>query len=277
MKLAIIDCASGNLRSVAKACEKAAANACSGRYDVKVGFGASLVAWADRIILPGVGAFAHCRGRLDDGMVAALEAQVQGGKPFLGICVGMHVLADMGHEHADTPGLGWIPGHVRPLSDLYGPGRSGVDDRPRLKIPHMGWNEVTWHRPHPLGAGLDDGTHFYFLHSYAMVCAAPDDSHGDSPRDLSDGSSRASLDGSPRASSDGSPRASSDGSPRASLDGSSRDSHDGRPRDCLASTDYGGKVTACVGRDNIVGVQFHPEKSQAAGLRLLANFMTWKI
>lgn len=245
MKLAIIDCGSGNLRSIAKACEKVAQDRHGGRYQLRVGRTPSLVAWADRIILPGVGAFAHCRGQIDDAMAQALERHVlRAGKPFLGICIGMQILADAGFEHATTAGLGWIGGNVvplfdaplfdKPLFDKKAPSDSAPrsdqapsDSVPRssqgLKTPHMGWNEVIWRRSHPLwpeGGQEGERAHFYFLHSYRFAST--------------------------------------------------------QESDVVADTDYGGDVPACIARDNIAGVQFHPEKSQKAGLQLLSHFMDWQ-
>jgi glutamine amidotransferase len=200
----VIDYGSGNLRSAAKALAAAGA-------DVKVSAEASDVAAAARIVLPGVGAFADCRaglGRLP-GMIEMLERVVRRhGRPFLGICVGLQLMADAGLEHGRHPGLGWIAGEVVPLAP-----------RP-AKIPHMGWNELKLARNHPLFAGIADGAHAYFVHSYHLLL---------------------------------------------------RD-----PADLLASVDYAGPLTAAVARDNMAGVQFHPEKSQATGLRLLANFLAWR-
>ena len=219
MTVAIIDYGSGNLRSAAKSLERAAAEAGGG--PVVVTDDPEAVARADRIVLPGVGAFADCRRGLlaVDGMMEALEAQVIGaGKPFLGICVGMQLMATRGLEHGVTEGFGWIAGDVvaldpRPAAD---PGPLGA-----LKVPHMGWNSLDLRgTSHPVLAGFGDSPYVYFVHSYHLV-----------PAD---------------------------------------------PGQLLASVDYGGAVTAAVGRDNLVGTQFHPEKSQAVGLRLLANFLRWR-
>ncbi len=219
MTVAIIDYGSGNLRSAAKAFEWAARE--SGRPEsVTVTSSADDAASADRIVLPGVGAFADCRGGLDglDGMVEALEeAVIVRGKPFLGICVGMQLMATTGREHGEHPGFGWIDGEVtaidvRPSAEKTGTG---------LKIPHMGWNELILDRAdHPLFAGLRDGRHAYFVHSYAIVCR--------------------------------------------------------RPEDRLAHVDYGGPLVAAVARGNLVGTQFHPEKSQAVGLQIIGNFLSWR-
>jgi glutamine amidotransferase len=172
------------------------------------------VARADRIVLPGDGAFPACRRALVDrtGLYEAMvEAVERKGRPFLGICVGMQLLADVGREHGDHRGLGWIGGEVARIAPAD----------PALKIPHMGWNELVLARPHhPLLAGIGEGAHAYFVHSYAFVCA--------------------------------------------------------EDADVLARVDYGGPITAIIGRDNIAGTQFHPEKSQAVGLRLIANFLGWR-
>lgn len=171
------------------------------------------VARADRIVLPGVGAFRTCKSGLlaVDGMAGALEQAVIGkGRPFLGICVGMQLMADRGIEHGTTDGFGWIAGDVVKLQPTD----------PELKIPHMGWNELVFRAEHPLFEGLNNGQHAYFVHSYYMKV---------------------------------------------------RD-----PARVLATVEYGGDVTAIVGRDNMIGTQFHPEKSQETGLRLITNFLKWK-
>jgi glutamine amidotransferase len=213
MIVAIVDYGSGNLRSAAKALERAAGEA-GVAARVMVTASADEVAAADRIVLPGVGAFGDCRRGLGDlpGMVAALEDAVIGkARPFLGICVGMQLMATVGREHGDHPGLGWIPGEVVALAPAD----------PALKVPHMGWNELAIRTPvHPVLDGLGDNPHVYFVHSYHM---RPND-----------------------------------------------------PAHVLAETDYGGPIAAVVGRDNLIGTQFHPEKSQATGLRLLQNFLRWK-
>jgi glutamine amidotransferase len=213
--VAIVDYGSGNLHSAAKAFERAAHDAGRGQAIV-VTNDPQVVAAADRIVLPGVGAFADCRRGLDavDGMVAALDEAVrQKGRPFFGICVGMQLLADRGREYEVTEGLGWIAGEV----DRITPGD------PRLKIPHMGWNTLNVARAHPLLDGLpfgSEGRHAYFVHSFELKVA--------------------------------------------------------EHADLVADADYGGPVTAIVARDNIVGTQFHPEKSQKLGLALIANFLKWK-
>ncbi len=212
MRVVVVDYGSGNLHSALKALERAARD---GGLEVDAGLASTgeAIAAADRIVLPGVGAFADCKAGLlaRPGVLAALEEAVLGaGKPFLGVCVGMQLLADQGLEFGVTEGLGWLGGEVRRLEP----------SDPTLKIPHMGWNDVTPVRPHPLFAGFAPGTQAYFVHSYHL---APAD-----------------------------------------------------PADLLASADYGGPVTAAVARDNIAGVQFHPEKSQQAGLALLTNFLNWR-
>jgi glutamine amidotransferase len=213
--VAIVDYGSGNLHSAAKAFERASHEAGLDQ-PVVVTSDPDVVASAERVVLPGVGAFADCRRGLDAvaGMVPALKEVVQQkGRPFLGICVGMQLLADRGLEYETTDGLGWIAGDV----DRIAP------NDPALKIPHMGWNTLNVRRPHPLVEGLTlgpEGRHAYFVHSYALKPA----------------------------------------------DGA----------DVVAEADYGGPVTAIVARDNVVGTQFHPEKSQKLGLALIANFLKWK-
>jgi len=212
MKVAIIDYGSGNLRSAAKAFERAAAEeGVSAR--VEVTDKPEAVACADRVVLPGVGAFADCRRGLAavSGLEAALcEAVMARARPFLGICVGMQLIADRGREFETVEGLGWIAGDVVAIES-----RDAT-----LKIPHMGWNEIEPRASHPLLAGLGAGAHAYFVHSYHFRPAVP--------------------------------------------------------VDLVAVTDYGGPLTAMIGRDNLVGTQFHPEKSQEAGLRLIANFLRWR-
>ncbi|MCC7319614.1 MAG: imidazole glycerol phosphate synthase subunit HisH [Rubellimicrobium sp.] len=207
---AIIDCDSGNLHSALKAFERMAADLPGAR--VVLTPDPETVARADRIVLPGDGAFAACRRALDaiPGMEAALnEAVIARGRPFLGICIGMQLLATTGHEHGVTPGLGWIPGEVVALRPAD----------PALKVPHMGWNDLRIARPHPVLDGIATGDHAYFVHSWHML-----------PAD---------------------------------------------PAHLLATADHGGPVTAVIGRDTILGTQFHPEKSQATGLRLIGNFLRW--
>lgn len=213
MIVAIVDYGSGNLRSAAKAFERAAAETEISAH-VAVTNAPETVASADRIVLPGVGAFADCRRGLAaiPGLEAALrEAVIARARPFLGICVGMQLMAERGREFETVDGLGWIGGEVAAIE----PGD------PSLKIPHMGWNEIEPRAAHPLLAGLMPGAHAYFVHSYHFR--------------LSD------------------------------------------PADLVAVTDYGGPLAAIVGRDNLAGTQFHPEKSQETGLRLIANFLRWRV
>jgi len=216
MTVAIVDYGSGNLRSAAKAIERAARE--TGTDDrVLVTSSPREVAQADRIVLPGVGAFADCRAGLYGvtGMVDTLQrAVIEQGKPFLGICVGMQLMATRGVEYGIHAGLDWIAGDVVRIEPK---GQSGNE---HLKIPHMGWNELVELKPHPLLAGIAPHDHAYFVHSFQLKAR--------------------------------------------------------RAETVLAVTDYGGPVTAVVGRDNLVGTQFHPEKSQATGLKLIANFLRWK-
>lgn len=213
--VAIIDYGSGNLKSAAKAFERAARE---GGFDAKIVVTADpeTVATADRVVLPGVGAFADCRAGLYavKGMPEALgQRVVHQAAPFLGICVGMQLMAEKGLEKGTHEGMGWIKGAVK----LIEPADKA------LKIPHMGWNTIALKHPHPLFEGIKtgpDGLHAYFVHSYHLV---PDD-----------------------------------------------------PRTLIATADYGGPITASVARDNMIGTQFHPEKSQALGLALIANFLRWR-
>jgi imidazole glycerol-phosphate synthase subunit HisH len=215
MTVAIIDYGSGNLRSASKAIERAAATGAD-HQPIVVTADPEAVRRAERIVLPGVGAYRDCRDGIAaiPGMMEALDTAVRTrGRPFLGICVGMQLMATSGHEHETTPGFDWIAGEVRRLDPAD----------PTLKIPHVGWNALALARPHPLLAGLGiegGGQHAYFVHSYRLV---PEDSG-----------------------------------------------------DMLLMTDYGGTLTAMVARDNMAGTQFHPEKSQAFGLGLLANFLAWR-
>jgi glutamine amidotransferase len=211
MLVALIDYGSGNLRSAEKALARVAAERGTG-HEIVVTSDAAVVARADRIVLPGVGAFADCMAGLSavPGMVDILNERVIGkGVPFLGVCVGMQLMADVGREFGDHRGLGWIGGEVVRMTP----------SDPALKIPQIGWNELTFMRAHPVTEGLPAHAHAYFVHSYALSCA--------------------------------------------------------REGDVLARTDYGGPVTAAIARDNLIGVQFHPEKSQAVGLTLLGNFLAW--
>lgn len=207
--VALIDYGSGNLRSAEKALKRAA----DGARDIVVTADPDAVARADRIVLPGVGAFAACMEalRARDGLIEAMTEAVQGrGAPFLGVCVGMQLLATRGLEFRVTPGLGWISGDVARL-EPRGPG---------LKVPHMGWNALEIARPHPLFEGQADGAHMYFTHSFVLK--------------------------------------------------------PGDGADVVAFADHGGRFPAAVARGNVAGVQFHPEKSQSAGLRLLRSFLEWR-
>ena len=211
MLTALIDYDSGNLHSAQKAFERMAREI--GHGTIVVTSEPDVVALADRIVLPGDGAFPACRDALFayEGLgEAIIEAVEEKGRPFLGICVGMQMLATVGHEYRETPGFGWIGGEICRIEP----------SEPSMKVPHMGWNDLVIDHPHPVLDGLKTGDHAYFVHSYHMVV---------------------------------------------------RD-----PAERLAHVDYGGDITAIVGRDNIVGTQFHPEKSQATGLRLIANFLNWK-
>jgi glutamine amidotransferase len=212
MLVAIVDYGSGNLRSAGKALERAARE--SGLdAAIKVTSDPADIRAAERVVLPGVGAFADCKRGLASlsGMIETLNEQViGGGKPFLGICVGMQLMATRGLEFETLAGLDWIEGDVTKLAP----------SDPGLKIPQMGWNQLQLRVEHPVFAGIESGAHAYFVHSYNFVAA--------------------------------------------------------EPRQILATADYGGAVTAAIGRDNLVGTQFHPEKSQETGLRLLANFLRWR-
>ncbi|WP_262692515.1 imidazole glycerol phosphate synthase subunit HisH [Kordiimonas aestuarii] len=213
--VAIIDYGSGNLRSAEKALTRAALDAKLDRKII-VTDQPEVVAKADRIVLPGVGAFGDCRRGLMaiDGLADTIEeAVLEAAKPFLGICVGMQLMAGEGHEHGIHEGFGWLDAVVEPMTPAD----------PSLKIPHMGWNELTLSgagRVHPVCKHIRPGDHAYFVHSYHMTLT-----------------NDAAL---------------------------------------LATTEHGGRVTALVGRDNMVGTQFHPEKSQAVGLALLAAFLEWQ-
>ena len=207
--VALIDYGSGNLRSAEKALRRAAGE----RADIVVTSDPDTVARADRIVLPGVGAFAACMAHLRerDGLVEAMTQAVKDrGAPFLGVCVGMQLLATRGLEFGETPGLDWIEGDVVRMEPA----------NPALKVPHMGWNALELARAHPLFEGEPVGAHMYFTHSFALKPA--------------------------------------------------------NPGDVVASADHGGLFVAAVARDNVAGVQFHPEKSQGAGLKLLANFLEWR-
>lgn len=211
MTTVLIDYDSGNLHSAQKAFERMAAEVGSGAIHVTAA--PEIVAKADRIVLPGDGAFPHCRAELlaRTGLGDAItEAVTARGVPFMGICVGMQMLATTGHEYEPTAGFGWIAGDIRKITP----------PDPSLKIPHMGWNDLVIDNPHPVLEGIETGEHAYFVHSYAMTVT--------------------------------------------------------NPAERLAHVDYAGDITAIVGRDNIIGMQFHPEKSQDAGLRMIGNFLSWK-
>ena len=210
MLTAIIDYESGNLHSAEKAFQKMAQE--TGAGTVRVTDDPETVAAADRIVLPGDGAFPACAAALRasgcfEAMIEAVQTQ---GRPFLGICVGMQLMARKGHEYAETPGLGWIDGEVAQIAP----------SDPGLKVPHMGWNDLVIDRPHPVFDGIATGEHVYFVHSYQMRMA---------------------------------------------------DLHQR-----VAHVDYGGDITAVVAHDNKIGLQFHPEKSAGAGLRMIANFLNWR-
>ncbi|GAC1331077.1 MAG: imidazole glycerol phosphate synthase subunit HisH [Beijerinckiaceae bacterium] len=215
MAVAIVDYGSGNLHSAQKALERAARESGSGA-EIHLTREPDDIQAAERIVLPGVGAFADCRHGLDaiDGMVEALnEAVIDKGRPFLGICVGMQLMATRGLEHQTTQGLDWIAGDVLAIEPAD----------PSLKIPHMGWNTLAVQREHKLLEGIptgDKGLHAYFVHSFHLKPTSPDQ--------------------------------------------------------MIAEADHGGPLTAMVGRDNLVGTQFHPEKSQTLGLALLRNFLQWR-
>jgi glutamine amidotransferase len=211
MLTAIIDYESGNLHSAHKAFERMALEGDAG--DVIVTADADVVARADRIVLPGDGAFPACMaalkgaGGLYDAMVEAVEVK---GRPFLGICVGMQLMATMGREYSNTAGLDWVGGDVTMITPTD----------PTLKVPHMGWNDLVIDHEHAVFNGVKTGDHTYFVHSYHMV--------------VND------------------------------------------PAERLAHVDYAGDVTAIIGRDTMLGMQFHPEKSQSTGLRLISNFLQWR-
>jgi glutamine amidotransferase len=212
MSVAIIDYGSGNLRSAAKAFERAAREAGT-NTNIEVTSDPRAVMRASHIVLPGVGAFADCRAGLYavPGMVAVLEREViESGKPFMGICVGMQLMASRGLEHGVHQGLDWIKGDIVRV----------VPQTSTLKVPQMGWNALADIAQHPVLDGIDKGAHAYFVHSYKLDAA--------------------------------------------------------EPGNVLATVDYGGAVAAVIGRDNMVGTQFHPEKSQQTGLRLIENFLSWR-
>ena len=209
MITALVDYDSGNLHSAQKAFERMAVECDGGR--VIVTSDADVVAKADRIVLPGDGAFPHCRAELFGRTALAqaiTEAVTTRAVPFMGICVGMQMLATTGHEYETTSGFDWIAGDIRAIK------------APGQKIPHMGWNDLVIDAPHPVLDGIKTGDHAYFVHSYAMDVV--------------------------------------------------------HPAERLAHVDYAGDITAIVGRDNIIGMQFHPEKSQDTGLRMIGNFLRWQ-
>lgn len=215
MLTVLVDYESGNLHSAEKAFQRMAAE--TGGGEILVSARPEDVARADRVVLPGDGAFPACHRALHavPGLAEAItEAVTRRARPFLGICIGMQMLATRGLEHRETPGFGWIPGEVVRITPAD----------PALKVPHMGWNDLVLDPqeggPHPLLAGIATGEHAYFVHSYHFRVADP--AHR------------------------------------------------------LAHCDYAGEITAIVGRGNVAGTQFHPEKSQATGLRLIANFLAWK-
>ncbi|QFT80275.1 Imidazole glycerol phosphate synthase subunit HisH 1 [Roseovarius sp. THAF27] len=210
MTTVIVDYESGNLHSAEKAFQRMASEAGAGK--VVVTSDPETVRTATRIVLPGDGAFPACRNELYDhrGLFEAMkEAVIDKGRPFMGICIGMQMLATRGLEYTETDGFDWIAGTVV----------SVAPSDPSMKVPHMGWNDLVIDTPHPVLDGVSTGDHAYFVHSYHFEVA-----------DLSQR---------------------------------------------IAHVDYGGPVTAVVGRDNLVGTQFHPEKSQATGLRIIRNFLAW--
>ena len=208
MLTVLIDYESGNLHSAEKAFQRMARE--TGGGEVLVTDKAEDVLRADRVVLPGDGAFPACAKALKghENLFEALREVVEEkARPFMGICVGMQLMCRIGHEYEETAGLGWIDGEVTRI------------EAEGLKVPHMGWNDLVIDRPHPVLAGIESGQHAYFVHSYHMAVAAPDQ--------------------------------------------------------LIAHVDYGHPVTAIVGRDNMIGTQFHPEKSQATGLKMIANFLGW--
>lgn len=213
-RIAVIDPGSGNLASVLRALDRAAGST-GMAIEARITTDAAEAAAADRLVLPGQGAFAACMGGLAalPGMVEVLNQRVAAGVPLLGICVGMQIMAERGLEHGVTPGLGWIRGEIAPMDPR-------APDGSPLPLPQMGWNALDFTPGHPLLAGIAPGEYGYFVHSYALA--------------------------------------------------------GGRPEETLATTDYGGPVVAIVGRGNIAGTQFHVEKSQTVGLRILANFLRWQ-
>ncbi len=206
----VVDYESGNLHSAEKAFQRMAAEAGAG--EVIISGRPEDVARADRVVLPGDGAYPACKAALDghSGLHEAIEEAVRvKGRPFMGICIGMQMMVSVGREYVDTPGFDWIGGEVVPIEP---------SDR-SLKVPHMGWNDLIVTGTHPVLDGIETGDHAYFVHSYQVKVE--------------------------------------------------------NDADRLAHADYGGDVTAIIGRDNMIGTQFHPEKSQRAGLRMISNFLRW--
>lgn len=211
MLTVLVDYDSGNLHSAEKAFQRMAAETNGGQ--VLVSSDPKDVARADRIVLPGDGAFPACKQQLAEftGLFDAIEQAVRvRNRPFMGICIGMQMMATRGLEYEEMPGFDWIGGEVVAITPTD----------PALKVPHMGWNDLVIDQPHPVLAGIATGQHAYFVHSFHFQVA--------------------------------------------------------NAADRLAHVDYGGEIAAIVGRDNLIGTQFHPEKSQAAGLRLISNFLQWK-
>lgn len=211
MLTVLVDYDSGNLHSAEKAFQRMALEVDGG--DILVSAHPEDVARADRIVLPGDGAFPACRNALMQDRAALYEAIVEAAtkdaKPFFGICVGMQMMASMGHEYSETPGFDWIPGDITKI----------MPSDPKLKVPHMGWNDLHIEAVHPVLTGIESGDHAYFVHSYQFDVATP--------------------------------------------------------AQRIAYVDYGGSVTAMVARDTMIGTQFHPEKSQSTGLKLISNFLKW--
>ncbi|MDB4045013.1 imidazole glycerol phosphate synthase subunit HisH [Amylibacter sp.] len=209
MTTVIIDYNSGNLRSAEKSFQLMSEELNLGK--VKVSNKPEDVVNADRVVLPGVGAFADCKHELSSimGLYEAIEAHVKTGKPFMGICVGMQMMATCGHEHGYHEGFNWIKGDVKIMEP---------NDK-NLKIPHMGWNNLNILNSHPVFNNINENDHVYFVHSYHFEVE--------------------------------------------------------NNNTLLANVDYGGKITAAVAHENIIGTQFHPEKSQSVGLQIIKNFLQW--
>ena len=209
MTTVIIDYNSGNLRSAEKSFQLMSEELNLGK--VKVSNKPEDVVNADRVVLPGVGAFADCKHELNSilGLYEAIEAHIKTGKPFMGICVGMQMMATCGHEHGYHEGFNWIKGDVKIMEP---------NDK-NLKIPHMGWNNLNILNSHPVFNNVNENDHVYFVHSYHFEVE--------------------------------------------------------NNNNLLANVDYGGKITAAVAHENIIGTQFHPEKSQSVGLQVIKNFLQW--